>query len=104
MINVKEAIEILKTERGVAELEISNGHGNENFRRFIKATDIAIEACERQDAKKPRIRAMPGFDMEIASHLVCPSCEQPVINYWNRKINPPNCMMCGQKLDWEETK
>lgn len=33
--------------------------------------------------------------------LSCPSCGNSVINYFNKKIKPPHCMMCGQKLLWK---
>ena len=56
------------------------------------------EAVEKQIANKP-CDISDGFEM---SHLACPNCKNSVINYYNRKIKPPHCMMCGQKLDWED--
>lgn len=35
--------------------------------------------------------------------LCCPTCKNPVVNYLNKSIQPPYCMMCGQKLKWEES-
>lgn len=61
-----------------------------------------IRNCiEKQIPQKPVMKAMSGFDSEVASELCCPNCGESVINYWNKSVNPPHCMMCGQKLDWE---
>lgn len=54
------------------------------------------ECVEKQQAKKP-CDVDDGWGMRSLS---CPNCNNSVINYYNRKINPPHCMMCGQKLDW----
>lgn len=39
-MSLQEAIEILKIEKGVAELAISNGVGNRHDEEFIKAVDV----------------------------------------------------------------
>lgn len=52
-----------------------------------------------------RQHALPPINKEEAYgmfSLSCPSCGNSVINYYNRRIRPPHCMMCGQKLSWEE--
>ena len=54
------------------------------------------ECVEKQQAKKT-CDVDDGWGM---TSLSCPSCNNSVINYYNRKIKPPHCMMCGQKLDW----
>ena len=56
------------------------------------------ECVEKQQAKKP-CDVDDGWGMRSLS---CPNCNNSVVNYYNRKINPPHCMMCGQKLDWGE--
>lgn len=56
------------------------------------------ECVEKQQAKKP-CDVDDGWGM---TSLSCPSCNNSVINYYNRKINPPHCMMCGQKLKWSD--
>ncbi len=68
----------------------------------IEALNMGIEAIEKRMPKKPELKAIHGFECEVASQLCCPSCGKSVINYWNRAINPPHCMMCGQALDWSE--
>ncbi len=59
-------------------------------------------AIEKQIPKKPVMKAMNGFDSEVAAQLCCPDCGKSVINHWNKSVNPPHCMMCGQKLDWSD--
>lgn len=68
----------------------------------VEALDMGIEAIKKQIPKKPELKAISGFDHAVASQLCCPSCWKSVINYWNRTINPPYCMICGQALDWSD--
>lgn len=68
----------------------------------VEALKIAVEALEKQIPKKPELKPVDGFDSGVASSLCCPTCKNPVINYWCKRINPPHCMMCGQALDWNE--
>lgn len=65
-----------------------------------EALMLMTKAVEKQIPKKPTMKADSGFAYEVAMTLVCPHCEKPVINYWNKSVNPPHCMMCGQALDW----
>lgn len=62
---------------------------------------VAEEALDRLTPKKPYMKAMEGFDPEVASHLVCPNCGGPVTNYWVRGAKPAHCQFCGQAIDWE---
>ena len=34
--------------------------------------------------------------------LICPNCRNSVINYFNRSRPPRFCMICGQRLQWED--
>lgn len=34
--------------------------------------------------------------------MICPNCRNSVINYFNRSRPPRFCMICGQRLQWEE--
>lgn len=36
------------------------------------------------------------------TRLICPNCRNSVINYFNRSRPPRFCMICGQRLNWEE--
>lgn len=58
--------------------------------------------CERLTPKKPEMRAMDGFDIEVAASLCCPTCKGPVTNYWVHGVYPKHCQFCGQAIDWEE--
>ncbi len=60
------------------------------------------EAVSKCIKRQPVMKPINGYAPEVASHLCCPSCGESVINYFNRTINPPHCMMCGQALDWSE--
>ncbi len=42
-MNLQEAIEILIVEKGVAELDISNGEGNIHTREFVEALNEVFE-------------------------------------------------------------
>ncbi len=57
-------------------------------------------AILKQMPKKPIMGAYPGFHVEEAARATCPNCGRSVINYFIRSIQPPYCMMCGQRLDW----
>lgn len=60
--------------------------------------EMAIAALEKQVPKKP-VDQMDNFG---CTTLSCPICKNHVINYFNRHIKPPHCMMCGQKLEWDK--
>ena len=36
------------------------------------------------------------------TRLICPNCRNSVINYFNRSRPPQFCMICGQRLQWED--
>ena len=36
------------------------------------------------------------------TRLICPNCRNSVINYFNRSRPPQFCMICGQRIRWEE--
>lgn len=56
------------------------------------------ELKEQNTAKDPEdIQDAFGDGM-----LVCPNCGNSMINYFNRSKPPQFCMICGQRLKWEE--
>lgn len=60
--------------------------------------DQIMELKARDTAKAPEnVRDAFGDGM-----LVCPNCRNSVINYFNRSRPPQFCMICGQRLQWEE--
>lgn len=79
------------------------------LKKLIKLAEnvgtIYYQAFREQDgaraiAKRPYMKAMPGFDADEASELVCPNCEHRIMNQWELGNNPQYCQGCGQKIDW----
>lgn len=69
--------------------------------------NIIRSALAKQITEPPTMKPFEGFSAEEASALSCPSCGNPVCNYWAPGNNPKHCQFCGQKLRWssgEETK
>lgn len=57
-----------------------------------KHAEIALEALEKQVAKKP----------ESNGHVyLCPVCHGSL---WQIQCESNYCFRCGQKIDWEESK
>ena len=56
------------------------------------------ELKERDTAKAPE-NIQDAFG---DGRLICPHCRNSVINYFNRSRPPKFCMICGQRLKWEE--
>ena len=56
------------------------------------------ELKERDTAKAPE-EIQDAFG---DGRLICPNCRNSVINYFNRSRPPQFCMICGQRLMWEE--
>ena len=56
-----------------------------------KSLVVAINALEKQIAKKPKERDCIGFDT-----LACPECKMALYLY------EPYCDNCGQKIDWSD--
>lgn len=50
----------------------------------------------------PFLKALDGFDPEVASELCCPGCGHPIVNQWAPGTKPHFCQGCGQAIDWEE--
>lgn len=61
-----------------------------------------LSSMELRSPKRPVMRAMKGFQEEEVSFVACPTCGNPVTNYYNPKVKPSYCMMCGQALDHTE--
>lgn len=57
-----------------------------------------IELKERDTAKAPE----EIQDAYGDTRLICPNCRNSVINYFNRSRPPQFCMICGQRLEWED--
>lgn len=75
----------------------------ENIQPVIggKSLDIAISAIEKQIPKKP----LNIEEMKYKVSYKCPVCGTVHVNGWcgtNWKL--PFCSICGQALDWRDTK
>lgn len=57
-----------------------------------------MELKERDTAKDPEEIQDACGD----TRLICPNCRNSVINYFNRSRPPQFCMICSQRLRWEE--
>jgi hypothetical protein len=88
-MTTQEAIELLDNLIGMIE----DNHNND----YDKAFRMAIEALEKQDAKKP-IKVLHE-DVKVNWNS-CPTCKQGI--GWGKKRDVNNCWNCGQKLDWGE--
>lgn len=56
------------------------------------------ELNERDTAKDPE-EIQDAFG---DTRLICPNCRNSVINYFNKSRLPRFCMICGQRLQWED--
>ena len=78
----------------------ANGH-NFCFRlptKYLEFWRMVLAALIKAKAERP-VDKSDGFGDKITS---CPGCGKPVINYYNPSIKPSYCMLCGQKLDWQQ--
>ena len=57
-----------------------------------------MELKERDAAKEPE-EIQDAFG---DGRLICPNCRNSVINYFNRSRPLRFCMICGQRLRWED--
>lgn len=92
-------IEIIKLHKKIERLKKQN----EELTIQRNAFALTIERLSsRLTPKKPEMKAMDGFDPEVASELCCPECGGPVTNYWVRGAKPMHCQFCGQAIYWGE--
>ena len=67
-----------------------------------EAIDVAINALEKQIAKKPIMK--PYFDDMEEEYLCCPTCGEALTDRmpFDNKDFYFHCLNCGQKLDWSD--
>ena len=85
----------------ISELNVLNAIcGQKDFYdyRFEEAFITAIQALEKQIAKKPYLDQKGLLDVTMWH---CPVCKKEVISDWNRDLANDYCHNCGQKLDWQ---
>lgn len=88
------------TERQAAKIRSIFHNKIPQNRLQEEKTDEICDLFDEAIQKRTETEPVNKEDSFGDSTLVCPTCDNPVINYYNRQINPPNCMMCGQKLLW----
>ena len=78
------------------------GLSNEAAKRVVEARDMAINALEKQIAKKPIMK--PYFDDMEEEYLCCPACGEALTDRipMDNKDFYFHCLNCGQKLDYGE--
>ena len=93
-------------------LDIANHKGEEEFDEILKTISLGLKHYEDTGLTPEQIRELKERDTakepeEIQdafgdTRLICPNCRNSVINYFNRSRPPQFCMICGQRLRWEE--
>ena len=70
--------------------------------RVSKATRVAIQALEKQIAKKPIMKQY--FEDLEDEYLCCPTCGEILTDRIpaDNKTFYFHCMNCGQKFDWSD--
>ena len=78
------------------------GLNNEAAKRVVEARDMAINALEKQIAKKPIMK--PYFDDMEEEYLCCPTCGEALTDRipMDNKDFYFHCFNCGQKFDYGE--
>lgn len=85
-----------KLNKGVKEWQASDRLGA--YENTGLTPEEIMELKERDTAKAPE----EIHDAFGDGRLVCPHCRNSVINYFNRSRPPQFCMICGQRLQWED--
>ena len=62
-------------------------------------TQEQIRELKERDTAKAQEEIQDAFG---DTRLICPHCRNSVINYFNRSRPPQFCMICGQRLQWED--
>ena len=90
-----EAIKLIKTNRP------TSGYITLNYLKWNEALKMAINALEKQIAKKPIMK--PYYDDMEEEYLCCPTCGEILTDRipLDNKDFYFHCLNCGQKLNWE---
>ena len=93
-------------------LDIANHKGEEEFDEILKTISLGLKHYEDTGLTPEQIAELKERDTARApeeiqdafgdTRLICPNCRNSVINYFNRSRPPQFCMICGQRLRWEE--
>ena len=93
-------------------LDIANHEGEEEFNEILKTISLGLKHYEDTGLTPEEIMELKERDTAKApeeikdafgdGRLICPNCRNSVINYFNRSRPPQFCMICGQRLQWED--
>ena len=100
-MTASEAIEKLKNMR--LFMQITDENSEHKFPQdYYKANEIAIQALEKQIAKKPIMKQY--FEDLEDEYLCCPTCGEILTDRIpaDNKTFYFHCMNCGQKFDWSD--
>ena len=87
-----------KLNKGVKEWQAADRLGA--YENTGLTPEKIMELKERDTAKAPE-EIQDAFG---DGRLICPNCRNSVINYFNRSRPPRFCMICGQRLQWEDIR
>lgn len=94
-MNAREAIKYWKVFlKEIAFLK--REHSSVDWEEQERATKMAIEALEKQDAKKYKTFVGESGIVRI-TYYECPCCGEIGIEHMQK-----HCHECGQKLDWSD--
>ena len=103
---IKKAIRHFECMKNDAVVVLDSGFGTHPgesdsvYRNRKMYAELAINALEKQIAKKPIDKSNNPHDWHV---MACPCCEH---TFWNSgqfvHYQPKFCNYCGQKLDWSE--
>lgn len=93
-------------------LDIARYEGEGEFDEILKTISLRLKYYEDTGLTSEQIMELKERDTAKApeeiqdafgdGRLICPNCRNSVINYFNRSRPPQFCMICGQRLQWEE--
>lgn len=97
---LEKAIRYFKNMRDDNKVVLDSGFGmkkgesNLLYKNRKKYAELAIEALEKQIAKKPRINRVS----DDTEYMKCHQCRLTTVLYSD--MRPDYCPKCGQKLDY----
>lgn len=100
---VREAIYCVKASIGETMCEECVNYYKCDNTKMDDMMRTAIEALEKQMAKKPRENGMQDGLIRKIKYYTCPTCGNCLLTeMMNERQNTSYCWDCGQRLDWSE--
>ena len=92
----------MKESEAIKELHKIRPRGGIIPQKRAEALDVAIQALEKQIAKKPIMKQY--FEDLEDEYLCCPTCGEILTDRIpaDNKTFYFHCMNCGQKFDWSD--